>query len=147
MEEGEQHRGKQRSGYGLAPEEHNKRRSKRESTRSSDDGAMSTGKQRSKWIDEEDCSGARWWADRINPIAPPSKPLYTASNPSGRRPCRPLGPPAGPIGLCRAPLWAEPVLVSGPISFKETIPLLLLSLLFSVHLVCSFKFCLNLNLV
>jgi hypothetical protein len=59
MEEREQHRGKQRSGYGLAPEEHNKRRSKRESTRSSDDGAMSTGKQRSKWIDEEDCGGGR----------------------------------------------------------------------------------------
>jgi hypothetical protein len=146
MEEGERHRGKRRSRYGSPPEEHSKRRSKRGSTRYSNSEAIGAGGQRSKWIGEEDCGGGRWWADRINPTTPPSQTLYTSSNPSGRRPCRPLGPPAGPNGLCHTPLWAEPILVPGLVSFKETNPLLLLSFLFSVYLVCSFKFCLNSNL-
>jgi hypothetical protein len=43
MEEGEWHRGKRRSGYGSAPEEHIKRRSKRGSIRSRDGGAIDVG--------------------------------------------------------------------------------------------------------
>jgi hypothetical protein len=81
MEEGEWRRGKRRSGYSSVPEEHSKRKSKRGSTRSSDGRAISTGGQWSKWIGEVDCGGARSWADRINPIAPPSDPFYTSSKP------------------------------------------------------------------
>jgi hypothetical protein len=60
---------------------------------------------------------------------PTEHPLYIPRrNPSDCRPCRPLKPLAGPIGLCHAPLCAEPVLVAGPVSFKEADPLLLLFL-------------------
>jgi hypothetical protein len=90
-------------------------------------------------------NGVRWCVDKINPTAPPSKPIYTSSNPRGRRLCWPLGPPAGPTGMCHTPLWAVRVLVAGSVSFKEIGPLLLMSLLFSVYLVCSLKFCLNLK--
>jgi hypothetical protein len=40
-----------------------------------DGRAIGLGGQRSKRIDEEDCGGVRWWADRINPIAPQSAPF------------------------------------------------------------------------
>jgi hypothetical protein len=75
MEEGEWRRGKRRSGYGSTPEEHNKRRSKRGSTRSSDDRAIDANGQWNKRIREVDYGGARWREDRINPIAPPSAPF------------------------------------------------------------------------
>jgi hypothetical protein len=75
MEDGVQRQGKRRSGYSSMPEEHNKRRSKRGSMRSSDDRAIGADGQRSKQIGEVDCGGVRWWVDRINPIAPPSVPF------------------------------------------------------------------------
>jgi hypothetical protein len=69
---------------------------------------------------------ARWCADRVNPTAPPS-PFYTpSSNPSSRRPHRPLVPPAGPTGLGCMPLRAEPILAH-----------YYYSLLFMLYLVCS----------
>jgi hypothetical protein len=69
--------GKWSSGYISASEEDTKRRSKRGSTRSWDGGAIDTDEQWSKWIDDENCGGARCCANRVNPTAPPSKPpLY-----------------------------------------------------------------------
>jgi hypothetical protein len=47
-------------------------------------------KQRSKHIGEGYCGGARWWADRINPITPLMPTFYTPASKSYR-------PQAGPI--------------------------------------------------
>jgi hypothetical protein len=60
----------------LAPEEHVKRRSKRGSTRSRDNGAFDAGESNgADGIDKGDAvERARWWVIRVNPNAPPCDP-------------------------------------------------------------------------
>jgi hypothetical protein len=137
---------------GAAPEEDTKRRSKRGSARSSDERAIDASEQWSKWISDGSYGVARWCADRVNPNAPLPAPLYTSTP----EPEAIVGLPDRmgrcwaalfEHGLCRAPMWAEPVLVAGPVSWKETGPLLLLYLLFYISSCISlqFKFSLILN--
>jgi hypothetical protein len=60
----------------LAPEEHVKRRSKRGSTRSRDNGAFDAGESNgADGIDKGAAvERARWWVIRVNPNAPPCDP-------------------------------------------------------------------------
>jgi hypothetical protein len=57
------------------------RGSKKGSTRSSDGRAIDADEQRSKWSGNENCGGARWRADRINPTGPPSNSLLYLTEP------------------------------------------------------------------
>jgi hypothetical protein len=129
VEEGERHRGRRASGYGSAPEEVTKRRSKWRSNRSIDDRAINaseesraSGSAMELW--QKEC-GVRLELTLTAPLSVPL--LYSpALNPIASGPHWPQGPPAGPLGLDSVPLWARPVLVAGPVSFKEIDPLLLL---------------------
>jgi hypothetical protein len=111
---------------------------KRGSARSSDGGAIDIDEQCSKWISNGRCGGARWCADRVNPNAPPCGPPFIprCQNPRPLWALPTVWAVAGPLFsslACAARLCgSEWVLVAGPVSFKETGPLLLLSLLFYI---------------
>jgi hypothetical protein len=105
-------------------EEDTKRRSKSRSVRFGDGRAIDAGEESEATRSVEWSYSGVWRGVRLGenltdaPPAPLFIPLHQC--PSARGPRQPLRPPVGPHWPGRMPLWAEPVLVAGPISFRKT---------------------------